>query len=361
MLQIASESPDVTSKIGVSNPWGQYAKLLPQTFSLPTFWSEEERQMLQGTTLNAALDTKLKSLSSEFETLCDALTNLNWGKALLHSDEHLHVLTLEDWKTVDAMYRSRALDLPGTGHAMVPYMDMANHASGNETVARYETDEDGNAILVLRDGKKLKKGHEVTITYGDEKGASEMLYSYGFIESEIASAQELFLDLDLPDDDPLRKAKKAAFDVAPGFKLSIVNGKTRWDGSFVWLACINEEDGLNMKMLQTVDSEPELAVFWHKTRIHNIKELQDALHSDPMRDLFQLRASAIVQARIEQQITGLEESSDSRWGDLSGNVDWERLELARQLADLEAHFLLQADEDLEEEVWSHTLSKRHAY
>ena len=323
---------------------------MPQSFSLPTFWSEEERQILRGTTLEAALDAKLNSLNSEFDTLCDALKDLSWGAALLGSDEYSHVLTLEDWKMVDAMYRSRALDLPGTGHAMVPYIDMANHASGNETVALYETDKDGNAILVLRDGKKLKKGHEVTITYGDEKGASEMLFSYGFIESETASAQELFLDLDIPNDDPLKKAKKAAFDVAPGFKLSLVNGETRWDGSFVWLACINEEDGLNMKMLQTVDGESELAVFWHGSRIHNIKELQNALQIDPMWDLFQLRASAIVQARIEQQITGLEESSDCRWGDLAATVDWERLEMARQLADLEAHFLLQADEDLEEEV-----------
>ena len=336
------------SKVGRSNPWGLYVKLLPQTFSLPTFWLEEERLMLKGTTLSAALDAKLKSLESEFETLCDALVTLSWGEALLQ------VLTREDWKMVDAMYRSRALDLPGTGHAMVPFIDMANHASGNETVALYETDKSGNAILALRDGKKLKKGHEITITYGDKKGASEMLFSYGFIESETASAQELFLDLDIPTDDPLRKAKKAAFDVAPGFKLSMVNGKTRWDGPFVWLACINEEDGLDMKMLQTVDGKSELAVFWHGSLIFGIRALQDALQSDRMWDLFQLRASAIVQARIEQQITGLEESSDCRWGDLAadthGDVDWERLEMARQLADLEAHFLLQADEDLEEEV-----------
>ena len=306
--------------------------------------------MLEGTTLKAALDAKLKSLSSEFETLVDALRGLIWGKALLGSDADSQVLNLEDWKMVDAMYRSRALDLPGTGHAMVPYIDMANHASGDETAALYETDGEGNAILVLRDNKGLKRGHEVTITYGDDKGASEMLFSYGFIEPEMPCARELFLDLDIPDDDPLKKAKKAAFDTAPGFKLS-VDGKTHWDGPFVWLSCINEEDGLSMELLQPVDSsESELSVFWHETRIRGIDELQEALRGDPKWDLFQLRATLIVQARIEQQIAGLEESSDARWDLVEDDVDFERLEMARQLADLEAHSLLQADEELEDEV-----------
>ena len=36
-----------------------------------------------------------------------------------------------------------------------------------------------------------------------------MLFSYGFIEDTMISAKELFLDLDIPDDDPLKPAKKA--------------------------------------------------------------------------------------------------------------------------------------------------------
>jgi len=62
------------------------------------------------------------------------------------------------------MYRSRALDLPNTGHAMVPCVDMANHASGDATVALYETDDHENAVLQLRWGKRLHPGEEVTIT-----------------------------------------------------------------------------------------------------------------------------------------------------------------------------------------------------
>jgi len=63
------------------------------------------------------------------------------------------------------MYRSRALDLPGTGNAMVPCIDMANHASGEDSLALYETDANGNGILFLRGGKSLVSGDEITITY----------------------------------------------------------------------------------------------------------------------------------------------------------------------------------------------------
>jgi hypothetical protein len=73
-------------------------------------------------------------------------------------------ITFDDWMQVDAMYRSRALEFPGVGDAMVPCVDMANHASGNGTAALYETDEDGNGLLLLREGKEIQKGGEITIT-----------------------------------------------------------------------------------------------------------------------------------------------------------------------------------------------------
>ena len=60
--------------------------------------------------------------------------------------------------------RSRALEFPGVGHAMVPCIDMANHASGEATAALYEADKDGNGLLLLRDGRNIASGGEVTIT-----------------------------------------------------------------------------------------------------------------------------------------------------------------------------------------------------
>lgn len=132
---------------------------------LPTFWSDEERETLRGTSLAPAAEQKLRSLNNEFDFLREKTRDISWCNNVWWDEDSGH-LTIDDWKQVDAMYRSRALELPSTGHAMVPCVDMANHASGNETVALYETDEDGNVILQMCTGKTLEKDKEVTITFG---------------------------------------------------------------------------------------------------------------------------------------------------------------------------------------------------
>ena len=109
------------------------------------------------------MDAKMDSLGREFEYLRTSTYNISWCQRDWWG-EGTGQLRFEDWKIVDAMYRSRALDLPGTGHAMVPCVDMANHASGGMTGALYETDADDNAMLQLRCGQRLREGEEVTIT-----------------------------------------------------------------------------------------------------------------------------------------------------------------------------------------------------
>ena len=170
LLQITIASPDGGEKIGVSGPWTEYLRFLPERFPLPTFWCEAEQVLLAGTSLHAALRAKLKSLEREFEHLRTATGSISCCQRLWW-DEDTGNLSLESWKLVDAMYRSRALDLPGTGHAMVPCIDMANHASGEDTSALYETDADGNGVLLLREGKSLVEGQEITITYVFYQGA----------------------------------------------------------------------------------------------------------------------------------------------------------------------------------------------
>lgn len=132
---------------------------------LPTLWTEDELVLLYGTSLKDAVDFKVSSLEAEFDRLREATQSIPWCNREWWDDESGH-LSMDDWKIVDAMYRSRALDLPGAGHVMVPCVDMANHASGDDTVALYETDEERNAVLQLRWEKKLRSGEEVTITYG---------------------------------------------------------------------------------------------------------------------------------------------------------------------------------------------------
>ena len=305
LLQLTHNASD--GRIGVADAFTDYIKFLPESIPLPTFWSEEEISLVRGTSLELALETKLSSLEREFLHLEDSTGTIDWCRQYWW-DVETGQLTLEDWKFVDATYRSRALDLPGTGHATVPCIDMANHASDVSTGALYETDEDSNAILVLANGKTIKSGNEVTITYGDQKGACEMLFSYGFLEAGTETSSDLFLDIELPDDDPLALAKRQASIAAPGFRLYQKAGKTSWEGPFIWLLSLNEEDGLDFKVAQSHDGTRELQLYFQNHLISDGLTLLSTIREHDLWDVFQLRAATVVQSRVEEQLLRLKEN-----------------------------------------------------
>ncbi|KAL8697400.1 MAG: hypothetical protein Q9201_007139 [Fulgogasparrea decipioides] len=348
LVQITHSAVAGFDKIGVSNPLSEYVKFLPPEVPLPTFWVEEERALATGTSLQAALEAKLRSLDREFSHLHDSTESVAWCQKHWWTAETGR-LTFQDWKDVDAMYRSRALELPGTGHAMVPCIDMANHAGGDDTVALYDTDVDGNAVLVLRDSKSLKASDEVTITYGDEKGACEMLFSYGFIEDTMTSARELFLDLDIPYDDPLAMAKRAVAKSAPGFRLFLKDGSIDWEGDYVWLVCVNEEDGLGFRLLQTSDGEKELKVFWNDEEMEDLTKLRGLVREDRLWDVFHLRAITTLQSRTEQQLQELERSQ-TIISMSECDINNSTYQTIMRLRELEEELMLQAYEEFEEQV-----------
>lgn len=166
LVQLSHNSPDLQSKyqtVGVSNPWSEYVKFLPPSFPLPTLYKSEEQELLRGTSLADALDAKLASLEREFDNLREATEGIPWCQQIWW-DEKTGALTVDDWKYVDAAYRSRMLDLPGSGLAMVPCVDMANHVSGDSVKALYDEDSKGDAVLQLRWGKTIQPGDEITIS-----------------------------------------------------------------------------------------------------------------------------------------------------------------------------------------------------
>lgn len=152
--------------------------------------------------------------------------------------------------------------------------------------------------------------------YGDDKGASEMIFSYGFLEHSVHSARQLFLALDIPDDDPLKQAKKriCAHHTAPGLRLAVEHdGKTNWESDFIYWACVNEEDGLSFELMQLNEGgPPELKVLWKgeeeiayvspETSTTNVKSLRDVLSRDPQWEIFHLRAVVLVQQCVQSHI-----------------------------------------------------------
>ncbi|KAF4168982.1 hypothetical protein CNMCM6936_000393 [Aspergillus lentulus] len=358
VVQITHASPDFANqrqKIGVSNPWTEYIRFMPASIPLPTFYSAEERELLGGTSLQTAVDAKLGSLEKEFEHIRQATEDIPWCQEHWW-DEDTGKFTFDDWKYVDAVYRSRVVDLPRSGHAIVPCVDMANHACEDSVKARYDEDGAGNAVLQLRTGKKLRMGDEVTISYGDEKPASEMVFSYGFVENERTDAKQIFLDLEIPEDDPLKMAKAVFCKEVPGVRITSATtgseaGKTTWDSPFVWWACVNEEDGLNFDVQQTTDGGKELRATWKGEDMGTPSRLKDLLAADPLWAIFQLRAVVLILERLETQLVILRET-EKLVAEISNDEDMRALfrpdvlNTISRLRRLEAELLESSIEDL---------------
>ncbi|MCJ1285638.1 hypothetical protein MMC26_004979 [Xylographa opegraphella] len=350
LIQVTASSSDVARRIGNAHPWYDYIRFLPTNFSMPTFWTDEERKLLRGTSLAPALRNKLKAIDREFAHLRTATESLECCKAWWDAD--FGYLTIQDYLRVDALYRSRAMDLPGTGLALVPCIDMANHGSGDATNALYETNAHGNAILVLATGKAPKAGEELLITYGDDKGACEMVFSYGFIDPNLEDARSLFLGIEIPDDDPLKLAKIEAFDAAPGFRVYKSYGELSWYGPFVWLQCVNEEDGLEFRVLQCNNGERELQVLWEGAIIDGVLALEKCLERSNMWDVFRLRAYVAIVERIKIQLEAHEAVNEERTklttAEQIVRPEFEKIALA--LSRLEAKLLRQAVTEFEDTI-----------
>lgn len=293
-------SSDNKERAGLPNPWTEYVKLLDDAVPVPTLWEEDERSLLRGTSLEAALNAKMLALTNEFEELRDKSSNIEcWYAAFWENDS----VRLEDWLLVDAWYRSRVLELPRSGPSLVPCIDMVNHST--DANAYYDENIDHDVVLLLRPGADVKEGDEVNISYGSEKPAAEMLFSYGFIDSHSAT-RSLRLPLRPLPDDPLGKAKVHAFQGTPAVDIKEVDGKVTCTSSFAYLMILNEEDGLDFRLLQDTDGDRELRTFWQDQDVTERTGSFDELVSDhELFSVFKLRVNMVISQRLDEQLERL--------------------------------------------------------
>jgi hypothetical protein len=192
---------------------------------------------------------------------------------------------------------------------MVPALDMVNHSSRPN--AYYEHTPGGGVSLLMRPNEMLEVDSEITISYGTLKSEAEMLFSYGFIDEQ-SITKSLVLTLDPFPDDPLGKAKVAAFKEPSQLRIYAHQDKMKWDCPFLYLMLLNEEDGLEFRMLQQTDgSRNRLQVFWQGSDVTDATDTFESLTSEhALSDVFKLRAIALLQDRIRQQLDRLYESQD---------------------------------------------------
>ncbi|KJK83085.1 hypothetical protein H634G_01213 [Metarhizium anisopliae BRIP 53293] len=355
MLYLVSQFAQSSRPKGLSpTPWTEYIRLLPRPIPVPTMWAEPERLLLNGTSLEAALEAKLLSLGKEFDTLREVSEDFPFWNEFLWSGEEV---SLEDWVLVDAWYRSRCLELPRSGTAMVPGLDMVNHSS--KATAYYEEDDHDNVVLLIRPGCPVRSGEEVTISYGDAKPASEMLFSYGFIDPNNI-VDKLTLRLDPFPDDPLARAKLRISNSGPTLTISRKGtegsqgaSSVVWRSPFVYLMCLNEEDGLSFQLLQDTSGHRQLRLFWQGEDVTDqADDFETLIQGHDLCPVFKLRAITVLHDKVGEQLTRISRGpSDDELEPLqaAGLLRAECIAAARILKDVESKLLGHALEALDNE------------
>ncbi|OBT47375.1 hypothetical protein VE00_02099 [Pseudogymnoascus sp. WSF 3629] len=304
LMQVTRASSDPSIKFSVSGPWTEYVKMLPEYISLPTAWHDDQINLLNGTSLEKAVAAKVSALVREFETLRENTTEIPWCHNAWWEKEHLE---FKDWILIDSWYRSRSLELPLSGEAMVPFLDMANHSANANS--HYQQGIDDEVLLQVKPGQHIEIGEELTIDYGSAKSAAEMLFSYGFID-DLASVHSLVLHISPSPDDPLGKAKIKIHGKLPTLKISATDDSLELTCPFIYLMCVNEDDGLNFKvLLETDGTYGPMRAFWKSRDItDSISNFKDIVTADSLADVFLLRAKVLLRYIVDEQLERLSES-----------------------------------------------------
>jgi uncharacterized coiled-coil protein SlyX len=292
------------------------------------------------------VSAKLSALSHEYDEICEQASNFPFWNDLFWG-----TVKVEDWILADAWYRSRCLELPRAGHAMVPGLDMANHSQTHS--AYYDESSNGDVILLPSSGSSILSGGEITISYGQSKSAAEMLFSYGFIDQE-SSIKELKLHVAPLPDDPLGRAKLRVYNGPPTVRLSLTEQGFQWDSPFLYLLVLNEEDGLAFRIAQDTSGERQLKLLWQDEDITDrTDELETLVQNHDLSQVFKLRAVAVLEERVAMQLDRI--SSGFSYGvteqpQAANQPRAECILAAETLRDLETQVLQGVAEALENEV-----------
>lgn len=245
----------------------------------------------------------MAALTREFDELREQSSDLDWWRSAFWDSNLVHP---KDWYLVDSWFRSRALELPRSGLSLVPCLDMANHSQNAN--AYYEESLQGQVLLLRRPGHSFQVGDEITISYGSDKSPAEMLFSYGFLDP-VSQARGLRLHMSPLPDDPLGKAKVHIFRGNTSLEVESSRDKTQWSCPFAYLACLNEEDGLGFRLLQTSDGSQELRVFWQDQDVtDNAEYFEQLIASHELCDIYRLRVNIALSQRLQEQLDSLASS-----------------------------------------------------
>lgn len=225
---------------------------------------------------------------------------------------------------------------------------MVNHSVPAN--AYYEVSEDEVALL-LNQNESVQAMDEITISYG-HKPAAEFLFSYGFIDRH-SIKQAMVLTYEPPDEDPLARAKAAAYGRPGTVTLARTDdGTIQWESPFIHFAVLNEEDGLELRVLEGPNGTRNLHTFWQGEDVTNATDTFEALtEGHERKSVFRLRAVVTVLAVIKNQLVSMRlPIPDAPAERAAQGVSYSAWQAAATLTEIETAILQDAEDALETQV-----------
>lgn len=109
-------------------------------------------------------------------------------------------------------------------------------------------------------------------------------------------------------------------------------GVPHWDGPFVHLMCLNDEDGLHFKVLRETDGSQHLRMFWQGDDVTGeAANMESIVKGHELCQVFRLRAVAVVLGMIQQQLEAL-----AAYDEESASSENERTHISNAISQLRA-------------------------
>ncbi|KAK9389693.1 hypothetical protein V1515DRAFT_283581 [Lipomyces mesembrius] len=272
----------------------------------PIFWTPGQISKAAGTSLYYPLSAKLRLLSSEFEKFASQWREV-FGKVDGAGEKDVEI-SFEEYVRADWLVVSRVMELPigdEPGLGVVPLIDFANHSTSLHVNARYEITDDAVKLVSLPG--QVAPEDEVLISYGPNKGTSEILFTYGFlIDSEDAGCESV--KMRVRDGGVLQ----LVYGRPPVAEFDVREGEVKWECEFLWLLCVTEEDEFEVSVAQKVEGPPDVDISIRGQTLSGVRgqaaveAIKEAYGSDEkMKDVLELRRVLILEKWVSGWVEDL--------------------------------------------------------
>jgi hypothetical protein len=207
--------------------WKPFLDILPDTFSVPVYFSQSELELLKGSSAYEDAMYDKESMKREYQGIRQRV----FEKFPAYFPPN--AITLEDYIYMTWIWNSRIFFIEGRQprEHLVPLADMINCEETEAENAVFVEMDSTNKFAILKADKTFKKGQQITESYG-KKSNSELLRYEGFIIDDERYMVNDCIYVSFPNPDPQKTQQLFNYMGNPKYCLSAKRlEKNMWPGS----------------------------------------------------------------------------------------------------------------------------------